>query len=93
MAVSTRRSNAEIIFRALTKGIVVKKDGYRYVIRDGNFGILGRRTGNGGNFDEEVFLGLDWPLSSFIRWCNSEFTDSEAFAIGADTTLNELRQK
>lgn len=85
MAVKSRRSNAEIIFCALIKGIVIEKDGYRYVIRDRNFGILAREP-------KDLFLGLDWPLSSFIRWCDSQFTDKEVFAIAGDITLNDLQR-
>lgn len=85
-----RRHNAEIIFKGLLLGLTLNYGDYRYVIENERFGILGTKLEG---FDEpgDVFLGLDWSLSSFLEWC-ALIPEDIIFEFAANITLNEMRK-
>lgn len=81
---------ARTAFRALLLGLPVNLPGMGEEVRYADGILYVTRTAEymDGRPSEQVHIGLDMPLGTFIRMA-SEITDDEALGLGADIVLTE----
>ena len=89
-----RKSKAEVVLSRLLEGMPVKfpGDSNTYWLQDGIFGIEATKTDTKkAGWSEQVVLGVDINLPTFIAWCN-KFSDDEIFILGCEKVLKQINQ-
>lgn len=89
-----KRPKAIIILEALLEGqpVLFPDDDHTYMYLDGVFGVTATRTNTARpDEEEEVLLGVDMSLSSFIKLCET-IPNSDVFIIGCNTVMRRTNR-
>lgn len=83
---------ALILLGALLEGIPLQKDGEKWILQDGRFGVWRERVDTTTGQRDEIILYVDMTLDGFVKW-SQKFTPDELWTIGAETVLTQSKRK
>lgn len=91
----SKRPKSVIVLECLLDGQPIKFPGdeHTYYYQDGLFGVECTKTDTARpGWSEQVILGVEVDLPTFIKWCD-KLTDDEVYLMGCAAVLRRMAQE